>query len=1356
MSGTTEPTLLEAIKNDDLNTVKLSEQLKDNPHSVLFEACKRGAIQICAYLIDNFGCSLESKDDQGNTLVHLSCHSSDIKLLKRLIKWLNTKKLDRSLPNSNGDTPLHVSCGLGKTKFVIYLISEAGFDPYEHNGEGMNILHIACKVGSVDIVQFLTRTVGMDPTTKAKDKPLNIGLQPIHLAALYGHMVIVVYLIEECGCDPHSEDNRGRNVVHLAADGGDLDLIIYLIEKHGCDPNHKTKPFNRAASGRVALHSASFQGNLEIIKYLVAQCKCDPAVKDEDGVTPLACAAQEGKLETVRFLTLECGVDPNTQDLTGRTPLHYSCLKGRSEVARYLVEEAKVDTNLLDNNGEPPVILAAKGVHEEVVHFLVHLSDCNPMNDASQSGRSVLHFAASHNWLSIVQYLVSSKRMNPELADNTGMTALHHAADGGSLEVIRFFIEERKCNCNLMSKEGDSGATPLLKACLRGKLEVVQYLIKERGCSLRASEGKLMAPIHMACSGGHINVVRFLLDETSQQVDFVDQQGAYPIHFSILNGYLSLTKLLIEQYKADPMKKTRRGATGVHAACQGGHLDLLKYLINDLKCHQSGALESGGTPLHRATEYGHLSLVRFLVEEVICVANQRDPNGRVALHFAALKGFVDIVRYLIDISCDVMVQDNSGTIPLHLACTNGHEAVIKLLLEFDGPAQVVCKDAKGQTSLQLAKQSNKITDSLLLEFLKHSENTSELVSIAPSSCDYLKSYKPLYSFGKVFIFGNYQPLLQEIQQLQRMGGGLQSTQLNMSEHFPSLSFIQPKLFGESIFYTVPSSLICGSQLLADAFTSCEHPVLVVCLNSTKHVTEITKEVHQRIHYISETMNKCCKPLLTFLLDDTDQQPHLLSVQEMLRSLKLPKHKVIALNQIIYSRIQTGQPFGAVRLFGTIGHHSNIVQPCKQVGTLTAAVRAFLKSDLMSNQLVCTLQEMSDKIYQSKVLLPKDQLELADHLTTLCHNGYIVFIRNSFNISLSWLVLDVELVTNLIFNDISNLQSYNPLGLVRHSDIVKHSSATDPSLFVSFLKYIGFCVDVTEILANQELAVTEHAKEERLYYFPHVVPPRPPAGLTLQTKANQITFGWLIMSKTSPSHFPPKFCSLLPLLMPLGVEPGLTEKRVLNGSFAFWKNGVHWVKDGIKMAVINFDDEAILILVKGKRKKQVEVCQRRLDLVMNFRKLGKSFCEEFETDDYLIHPRCLRNILFNEDLPPLDVIPVHNVEDDYKKAIKKFGCSYDDFIGFEPYFLLKDCSSYFFDKFQSKNVITQEDINGLANRFSPFSKELQKIFGFRGARNTDITAYEVLVDWVAANGPDATYFALWMKLKQYSLYGSMSG
>lgn len=82
------------------------------------------------------------------------------------------------------ESPLHVASMIGNLNIVKHLIEVIGFEPWLEDENGDLLL-------SLNVLIFLTNAI---PSVKTFF--LYSGKQPIHYAAIKGHIVIVRYLIE--------------------------------------------------------------------------------------------------------------------------------------------------------------------------------------------------------------------------------------------------------------------------------------------------------------------------------------------------------------------------------------------------------------------------------------------------------------------------------------------------------------------------------------------------------------------------------------------------------------------------------------------------------------------------------------------------------------------------------------------------------------------------------------------------------------------------------------------------------------------------------------------------------------------------------------------------------------------------------------------------------------------------------------------------------------------------------------------------------------------------------------------------------------------------------------------------------
>ena len=140
---------------------------------------------------------------------------------------------------------------------------------------GWTLLHFSCRKGWIGAVKTLVKEYNCKP---AKVKPNKEGQTPLFLACMYGHSMVVRYLVSECECNPDlstNADRDGTTPLLAACMYGRTAVVQYLVNECKCDPMKKDK------HGDNALHAALGNSHTQVFTFLLSTGKMDKALDEE-------------------------------------------------------------------------------------------------------------------------------------------------------------------------------------------------------------------------------------------------------------------------------------------------------------------------------------------------------------------------------------------------------------------------------------------------------------------------------------------------------------------------------------------------------------------------------------------------------------------------------------------------------------------------------------------------------------------------------------------------------------------------------------------------------------------------------------------------------------------------------------------------------------------------------------------------------------------------------------------------------------------------------------------------------------------------------------------------------------------
>lgn len=468
------------------------------------------------------------------------------------------------------------------------------------------------------------------------------GRDPLHLAAMFGHISLVRRLIN-LGVSPRKKTSGGHVLLGDAAFGGSLEVVRYLVDEVGL------KARERDANGSEPLIWACQRGHEAVVDYLLSR-GASFTMKVRGGWTCLTEAATGGHLGLVRRLVEREGFDPGQRvGVDQMTPLHYAALgsnERHSDVVRYLCDSGKVNPTAKNAYGQNALHLAATSTSPQMIAFLIGLG--LDINFADLNGWTPLHFAVERGDLSVIKVFLTTEKIYLNICnkagetplacaarlghdrvvrtlvaqgadatkvEGTGWTALHYAVDDGDFAVIDALCEPK--NKRILNARISPGWTALMLAAQRGRIEAIDRLLRE-GASLQLRTEQGSSALHLAVSNRQSKSVQTLLDakhhgyDLRSFVDAPDASGLTALSAAATRGEFEICQMLLKA-GADPEGRPKGDFQLPELAARNdinGCVDQLKVCINP-----NARDAKGRTALSLAASIGSEELCRELLKD---------------------------------------------------------------------------------------------------------------------------------------------------------------------------------------------------------------------------------------------------------------------------------------------------------------------------------------------------------------------------------------------------------------------------------------------------------------------------------------------------------------------------------------------------------------------------------------------------------------------------------------------------------------------------------------------------------------------------------------------------------------------
>eukprot|EP00933_Yihiella_yeosuensis_P002307 TRINITY_DN1038_c0_g1_i1.p1 TRINITY_DN1038_c0_g1~~TRINITY_DN1038_c0_g1_i1.p1 ORF type:complete len:685 (-),score=89.39 TRINITY_DN1038_c0_g1_i1:256-2310(-) len=259
------------------------------------------------------------------------------------------------------------------------------------------------------------------------------GQTPLHIAAKYGQLKVVEYLVHGFPNLVGRATVLGLTPLYAATATGQLKVVKFLLDRF------PELIKNKATHNQTALHAAAATGQLRVVEYLVHKFPGLIKNKTSHGQTALHAAATTGQLRVVEYLVHRYPELIKNKTRHGQTALHAAAATDQLEVVKYLVQEFPDLIKKKTRHGHTALHIAARWGSLGVVKYLGHaFPDLVRLKD--EHGRTALHTAAQRNQVEVVRYLVEAFPKLSKMRDKTGILGrqpIVYAATDEIREILR-------------------------------------------------------------------------------------------------------------------------------------------------------------------------------------------------------------------------------------------------------------------------------------------------------------------------------------------------------------------------------------------------------------------------------------------------------------------------------------------------------------------------------------------------------------------------------------------------------------------------------------------------------------------------------------------------------------------------------------------------------------------------------------------------------------------------------------------------------------------------------------------------------------------------------------------------------
>ncbi|OHT13821.1 hypothetical protein TRFO_15943 [Tritrichomonas foetus] len=453
--------LKQALIQDNINAIKFFHENDIFEFNfLLFKVAEFGCIEMMNYLIKVMGYKkiMNSRNDDGNSVLHISIENSKIQMLKHLFNHEETQNNDEiNIKNEND---------INESKNI----EDVDFNPINLK-TGQSLLHLAAKKNNSEILNEILSEHGINTSQEHMWDFMTMDFLAVENDVRRKASIRSQNKVHKHSkpIDFNQKDNHGNTPLMIAVKEGGLSVIqAFLMNEGLIDINIVNK------KGQTALIEAVIQNRAEVVAILIEIDGIDPNVLSKDGMAALHLACVNKNEEIVSLLlklpTININIQSNQpketqenqENKNGAAPLHFAVESGNINIFNDLLTFSNLKFDLLNEENMTPLQIAAREGHKEMLLKLLECGCSQKFLTATDiNGLTPLHSAARFGHFEICQKIIELSKNNliqidVNQKDNDGWTALHYASRNAHLEIIKLLLEIPGIDVNSKDNRGNT------------------------------------------------------------------------------------------------------------------------------------------------------------------------------------------------------------------------------------------------------------------------------------------------------------------------------------------------------------------------------------------------------------------------------------------------------------------------------------------------------------------------------------------------------------------------------------------------------------------------------------------------------------------------------------------------------------------------------------------------------------------------------------------------------------------------------------------------------------------------------------------------------------------------------------